>query len=64
MFICIYITIPALYEIGTRTNDHRESLSSMARRITILSSIMIVTTMMCTVIAATLRHAAGIISTD
>ena len=46
---------------GIQTNNYRESLSSIARRIVIFSSIMIVTTKICTISAAIFPDLAGII---
>ena len=51
-------------EQGAQINNHRESLSSMAKRIVIFSSIMIFTTMICTIMAATFPNASGIILAD
>ena len=46
----------------SQINIDRESLSLTARRITVYSTIMIVTTMICTIVVAIFSHTAGIIS--
>ena len=43
----------------SQPDDDKEGLSSIATRITLFSTIMITTTMLCTVIAASYSRAAG-----